>query len=134
MTLDELDHQLPNGFHDAELHDLKIDYVHRTMTLRLAIDFGNPDGPKREDYRLGELLVTDLFFCSIDPPDPNHGNMPGGSPLSVSGDKATADTLHNMEAIIRNIPSGASCYSFFVYDWNSFITIAARDVQLRWIE
>ena len=86
MTFDQLDNELPNGFHDAELHALTIDYLNRSAVLRMAFDFGNPDGLKREDYRIAELRISGLVFCVIDPPDPKYPYVPDGAALNVSGD------------------------------------------------
>jgi hypothetical protein len=134
MTFEELDSELPNGFHDAKLYDLKIDYLGGSMVLRMGFDFGNPDGPRRNDYRTGELQVTGLCFCSIDPPDPSYRYVPHGSALNVSGDPAKLDTFPPLEKLSPTLAPGVSCYRFFVHEWNSFINIAAKNVHLSWIE
>ncbi|MBZ5600162.1 MAG: hypothetical protein LAN83_17790 [Acidobacteriia bacterium] len=134
MTFEELENELPNGFHDAQLHSMRTDYVSGSAVLRMALDFGNPDGPKREDYRIGELRVSGLYFCVIDPPDPSYRYVPHGTALNVSGDPAKSDTFPALEGLYRTLPPGVSCYRFFVHEWNSFINIAARDVQVSWIE
>ena len=134
MTFEEIDNKLPNGFHDAKLYDLKIDYVGGTAVLRMALDFGNPDGPKRTDYRIGELRAAGLYFCSIDAPDPSYKYAPHGTPLNISGDVAKVDTFLGLEKLSGTLPVGVPCYRFFVNEWNSFINIAAKDVQIFWIE
>ena len=134
MTFEELDHELPNGFHDAKLHNLRIDYVGANMVLRTELDFGNPDGPKREDYRVADLRVSGLYFCSVDPPDPNYRYVPHGVALNVSGDPAQPDTFPALEKLSLTLPPGVSCFRFFVNEWNSFINIAARNVQVSWVE
>ena len=133
MTFEELESDLPNGFHDAELHEIRIDYVRGYAILRMAFDFGNPDGAKQEDYRTGEMRVLGLYFCVIDPPDPNYGYVPHGVALNVSGDPAKPDTFPALQGLSRTLPPGVSCYRFFVHEWNSFINIAAKDVQISWI-
>ncbi len=134
MRFEELDNKLPNGFHDAKLHDLKIDYLRGTVVLRMALDFGNPNGPKQTDYRIGELRVSGLSFCSIDAPDPGYNYLPHGSALNISGDMAKVDTFPELEELSGTLPPGVSCYRFFVNEWNSFIYIAAKDAQIFWIE
>ncbi len=134
MTFEELDNQLPNGFHDAELHSVRIDYVHGTMTLHMSFWVGDLKGPNREEYRAGELRITGLYFCAIDPPDPECRYVPHGSALNVSGDRAKPDTFPALEKLSQTLPPGVSCYRFFVHEWNSFINIAAKDVQVSWIE
>lgn len=133
MTFDELDNELPNGFHDAELHSLKIDYVSGAAVLRMALDFGDLHGPKREDRRMGELRLSGLYFCVIDPPDPSYRYMPDGTPMNVSGDTAEPATFPALTELSRTLPPGVSCYRFFVHEWNSFINIAANDVRISWL-
>ena len=48
MTFEDLNSELPNGFHDARLHGIVIDYVAGRMSLRLDVWVGNLDGPDRE--------------------------------------------------------------------------------------
>jgi hypothetical protein len=132
MTFEELDNELPNGFHDAQLHDLTIDYVRGTMTLRMIFWVGKMKGPNREERRPGELRITGLYLCAMDPPDPSYRYAPHGAALNVSGDPAKADTFPALEKLSPAIPPGVSCYRFFVHEWNSFINIAAKDVQLSW--
>ena len=133
MTFEELDRSLPNGFHDATISGLTIDYVGGSVVLRMALDFGSPDGPKPEDYRTGALRVSGLYFCAIDPPDPGYRYLPGGDALNVSGDPARPDTFPALDGLSRTLPLGVSCYRFFVHEWNSFINIAAKDVQIAWL-
>jgi hypothetical protein len=134
MTFEEFDHELPNGFHDAKLHDLSIDYVRGSAVLRMELDFGDPDGLKTEDYKDGILRVSGLCFCSIDPPSHDHPYIPDGAPLNVSGDPAKPDRFPSLEELSRTLPPGVSCYRFYVNEWNSFINIAAKDVQISWVD
>jgi hypothetical protein len=134
MTFKELENELPNGFHDAELQEMRIDYVGGSITLRMSFWIGSMAAPNREEHRLGELRITGLYFCVIDPPDPNGRYVPDGGALSVSGDPAKPDTCPALEGLSRTLPPGVACYRFFVHEWNSFINIAAKDVQVCWIE
>ncbi len=134
MTFDDLDSKLPNGFHDAQIYQLRIDYVGGFITIRMNFWIGNQDGPNREEYRLGELRVSGLYFCVIDPPDPTYRYVPHGSPLNVSGDRAKPETFPALEKLSQTLPPGVSCYRFFVHEWNSFINIAAKDVQVSWVD
>jgi hypothetical protein len=129
MTLEELESDLPNGFHDARLYGIEVDYMGGNAILHIAFDFGDPDGPIQEVYRIGELRITGLSFCSIDPPYPHSRYVPHGVALNVSGDTATPDTFPAIEELSKAFEAGVSCYRFFVHEWNSFINIAAKDVQ-----
>jgi hypothetical protein len=132
MDLEKLDNELPNGFHDAELHDIRIDYKNGSLVLRMALDLGNPKDQKRESYRTGAVRVSGLYFCSIDPPDPNYPYVPDGTPLTVSGDPANADTFPELKELSPTLPPGVSCFRFFVHEWNSFINIAASGAEVIW--
>lgn len=132
MTFEELENDLPNGFHDMELHGLNINWVDGSMTMDLNFWTGDLDGPNREEYTPGVLTITGLCFCSIDPPDPSYQFLPDNSPLNVSGDAAEPRTLALLGELSQRLPPGASCYRFFVHEWNSFIHIAAKNVQLAW--
>lgn len=133
MTFEELENHLPNGFHDAEIYSLKIDYMARSAIIRIALDFGSLNGPERENYRIGELQISGLFFFSIDPPDPSYPYIPDGCALNVSGDPSKNDTFPELEKLSHTFSSGVSCYRFFVNEWNSFINIAAEEVEIFWI-
>ena len=52
MTFEELDNELPNGFHDAQLHSVRIDYVRGTMTLHMSFWVGDLNGPNKENTGL----------------------------------------------------------------------------------
>lgn len=65
MTLEELADTLPNGFHDAQVSSLSIDYIKREA--RLLIDLWVSDSPSdseelREAYRKGELKLSGLLY------------------------------------------------------------------------
>jgi hypothetical protein len=134
MTFEELDKELPNGFHDAKLHDLRIDYVGGSAILRMGLDFGSYDRSNSPDYRIGELRVSGLHFCSIDPPSDDHPYVPHGFALNVAGYPTTLDTFPALEGLSRTFPDGVMCFQFYVHEWNSFINIAAKDVQISWTD
>src|SRR5216684_1034247 len=133
MKFEQLDSELPNGFHDARLHKVAIDYPAGSMILHMDLWVGRLDGGNREEYRSAEVRVTGLYFCVVDPPDPSCPYVPSRFPLDVSGDPAKPDTFPALNELSRTFPPGLSCYRFFVHEWNSFINIAARDVQISWI-
>jgi hypothetical protein len=135
MTLDELDHKLPNGFHDAHVSSISLNYVEGVAQLRLSLLVGWPDDPEpqRNQYQEAILTVTELCFCSIEPPSSKYPVIPNGKPLRVNGDPAKPDHLPSLPKLSVKFPTGTWCYRFFVQDWNAFIHIAARDAQLAWI-
>ena len=135
MTLDELDHELPNGFHDADILSLELDYVAATAKLHLSLLVGWPEDPDPESqaYQEAILVVTGLCFCSIDPPSPTYPFLPDGKPINVSGHPAKPDDFPSLPDLAAILPSGTWCYRWFVNDWNSFIYIAGRNAEITWI-
>lgn len=73
MNIQELADSLPNGFHDALLHSHEVDYDARTATFTMDLWVGDIDSEKhREAYRLGQLIIKELDYLFIDPPDANY--------------------------------------------------------------
>lgn len=132
MTFEDVENELPNGFHDMELYGMRLDWAEGSMTMDLNFWVGDLSGPNREAYKPGTLQITGLCFCSIDPPDSTYPFMPDGSPLNISGDAAGPETFASFEGLSQKLSAEASCYRFFVHEWNAFIHIAAKNVQLVW--
>jgi hypothetical protein len=137
LNLEELNNKLPNGFHDAKLLSIQLDYIARTATLHLSLWVGSmeaPPGPNREKYQAAILNLSGLCFCSIEPPDPGYPFLPKGKPSSVDGDPAKGDHFPSLPALSARLPEGAWCYRFFVVDWNAFIYVAAKDANISLVE
>ena len=134
MTFEELDGKLPHGFDAAKLYEIGIDYVNGTAVLRMGLDVSSPDGPKQEDYRVGKVRISGLYFCVIGHPDPYYRYMPHGSPVTVYGSPAKPDVFPQLQLLSETFVPGVSCYRFIVHEWNSFIHIAAKDVQISWVD
>jgi hypothetical protein len=135
VTLDELDRSLPNGFHDAQLFSLELNYTARSAKLHLNLLVGWPEDPEleREAYQEATLTITGLCFCSIGPPQSNYPFLPDGNPIGLSGDPAKPDHLPSLPDLVERFPPGTWCYRFFMDDWNAFIYIAGRDTTFAWI-
>jgi hypothetical protein len=130
MTFIEAETSLPNGFHDAKIEKLLIDYLSRNLLVSMQILVGTPGMPNEEDYATAELVVNGLYFCAIESPESTYPWVPDGRPLSVSG-SCCVDSQTPSELLLT-LPPGAGCYRFFVEQWNSFIQIAGADVQISW--
>jgi hypothetical protein len=70
MSLEEIDESLPNGFHDAELVGLEIDYVHQFAVFKTNVLLGLPDEPVEisDRHRLRTLRFSGVSFIVVDPP------------------------------------------------------------------
>ena len=103
MTLEELEHTLPNGLHDAEIHGIAIDYAERRVTFDLAVWVGKMEDPpeRREAYKSGRIEVSGLLFIVMEPPDPKY---PFRKP-SITID--ACDMNKNIKAeLLESLPSG----------------------------
>jgi len=131
MTFDEWDHKLPNGFHDAEISSLEIDYARGLMTLKMGLLTEVEQG-EVDDRAEAIVSVFGLQFCSIGAPFATYPYQKRAA-ITVSGDPAKSDHLPELDGLTPTFPKNTTCYRFFVHDWNSFIYIAAADVQVRWV-
>ncbi len=68
MTLFEMEDQFPNGFHDAQLNYIHIDYETRSALLGISVDFSNIEQTREIEYRKIELTVAGLSSLTIDGP------------------------------------------------------------------
>lgn len=131
MTFKEAEQSLPNGFHDAEIEKLSLDYRSGTLSISMRLWVGAMGTPNQEEYRCAELRVNKLVWCSIQPPDPTYPFAPNGDPLNVQGDDGLSH-CEELTPLVRQLPAGVSFYRFFFEEWNSFICIAGSDVKLLW--
>jgi hypothetical protein len=121
---------LPNGFHDAEIRAIRLDYLARTIVMEASVWLGNMDSPPehREHYRDGHLAFEGMHFVILDPPDPRYSYAQSES-LSV--DLAHQEPSPAVPAL-DPVPRDCFVARFFVRDWNSFITITAKSASLVW--
>jgi len=132
MTLDELDRRFPNGFDDAEISNLTLDYKNRTATLRLNLRGNLPESPNRDEYRGGVLALHGFYYFSIEPPDVDHLSDPKGSKITVDGLPEDPINFPLFSCLKPKLPAGAFSCRFYVHDWNSFIHVAAVEAQFSW--
>jgi hypothetical protein len=129
MTFEEAEKSAPNGFHDAKIDALHVDYKTGCLSLSMRLWIGTLGTPDAEEYSPAELRVNRLLFYSIEPPDPSYPFVPDGDSLDVSGADGLGDLAVKAD-LIAGLPSDVSLYRFFVEQWNSFIYIAGSDIQL----
>ncbi len=120
MTFQEVEALAPNGFHDAIIDKMSVDYQAGVLSLSMRVWVGTMGMPNQEDYSPAELRVNRLLFCAIDPPDPRYPFVPDGDSLRVDGAHGLGDLAVNGDLVAR-LPADVSLYRFFVDEWNSFI-------------
>jgi hypothetical protein len=128
-SLEEIQIDLPNGFHDAEITSIVINYVERTIVIDLMLWVGDPeltDKAARETYVPGLLTISELDFCVIEPPDYRYPFAAGKAIRIDSGPGLPPNISFSTDP-----PADAFDHWFFVSDWNSFIYFRARNAHLE---
>jgi hypothetical protein len=132
VTLEKLEKTLPNGLHDSQVSRIAIDYEKRKLTIDLDVWVGDMDSDAhelREAYRPAQLLIEGLVFAVLEPPDAKHP-FSDSVGLTIDG----CDMRKNLSAeLMSSLPADAFFRSLWVNQWNAFIHIAARNVELSWM-
>jgi hypothetical protein len=134
VQLVEIENSLPNGFHDALLESVTVDYGSRRSLIRLRLCVGDPDAvvkDKREAYKGADLELLDIVYFVIEAPDPG-SEYEAVKSLWIDGGENRSDSGARIPVPQALLPPGAFAYWFFVRDWNSFIHVAAMDAKLEW--
>jgi hypothetical protein len=96
MTLTEIEANLPNGFHDAEIEELIWNY--RADSASFTMKLWVPEATDRdiEIYRLGRLDVRDIVFMAIDPPHPRDLDPKSYKPVWGIADRWSGNDGNNI--------------------------------------
>ena len=130
MTLEELENTLPNGLRDSEIQSIVIDYIRRTITIKLCVWVGkSSDAPEmREAYREGLLLISGLQFLAMEAPCDDYP-FTESKPLRVDA----CDMNKNLDSsLLASLSKDAFLRSLFVHEWNSFIHMAGLQADISW--
>jgi hypothetical protein len=133
-SLREIEDHLPNGFHDALLEAVAVNFSSNSARMDLRLLVGDPDAPteeEREAYKEAALYLNDLVYFVVDAPAPGHGCSKTGG-VRIDGGVAS-DNSAGMPKPRKPLPLDAFAYWFFVDEWNSFIHVAARSATLEWL-
>jgi hypothetical protein len=133
MTFEELDQRFPNGFVDAEIIGMSVDYREHIAKLQLNLRGNSPDSPDHDVYARAVLTARGIYYVSIEPPDPDHLFGPKREKITVDGLPEDPKTFPLLEHVKSKVPVEAFCCRFFVHDWNSFIHIGAADAEFSWV-
>jgi hypothetical protein len=131
MTFEQLEEELPNGLHDAQIRSFARNFENGTLTVDVRIHIGLREGPpeKREEYRNGFITFTGVELFVIESPDASSAFLAPGS-VSFSVSQGELDLLS--VDIIKKLTQGIDIYSLFILDWYSNIHIAASDMSFGW--
>jgi hypothetical protein len=130
MTIEELEAELPNGFHDALLRgyssDLAVQRAEFTIDVWVG-DLRSAIVSERELYRPARLELLGLTYLVVDAPGPR---AVAGESAPVMIDTCAADDDPERAG---QIPEGGFAGRFFVNEWNAFIHFGAREARLTWL-
>jgi hypothetical protein len=129
--ISEIENSLPNGFHDADLYEFHVDFVRRVADFTFGIDVSDSEKQNNIIYRRGRLILSDLFFCSLEPPR-SFSEIKSGEGLSCDAGVLEGDRLSKVHS--GEMPKDTFAYWFFLNETNSFIYVAAKKASFEWLE
>lgn len=126
-TFEELLQALPNGFHDAELRQLQLDYATSSLRVVADVDISDVDAVDTPRFRRAEIVFSGLVTLAIDPPGTKVGQHQGIPRIDGGPDQPS--TALGPQPVL---PDGTFLCWIFNESTNGCIRIAAKDVDLRW--
>src|SRR5579871_1304488 len=132
MTFEDLNKQLPNGFHDSTICEISVDFLNSSILLKMELHVSVEGDRDREHYRLGTLKVIQPYLFYLEPPDPNYPFVLRGKPLNASGASVHLGKNPKVDALLKSIPRDATAFVFFLDDWNSYLYAAGVGVEFSW--
>ena len=132
MTFEELEERLPNGFHDAEIRTISLDFVSRSIVVGMNLHVGKPDDHDPERYRPGTLRVVVLYLFFLEPPHPDYHFIPNGRPINATGKPVKVGQDAAVDRLLAVLPPNSTSYLFFLDDWNSCLHLAGASVKFSW--
>ena len=136
MTIDEVSHTLPNGFHDSYVLSISIDYVRGEVTFLMDVDLTSPDEKVEMPRRHGELKMTGLLYCVIEPPGYSLSEeyVFTEDKLWIAGESSDFSELKECPKLPEPIPDGGFRHWFFDSHHNSFIYVGAMNASFQWCD
>ncbi len=129
MRFEELDKLYPNGFVDAELISIRIDYPDRVAAFRVRLRTEGPDSLERDVYRAATLTLRNMLYVTVEPPDAQHLFYANGKSLTFDAFPEDPAAFPAASAVAEKIGRDGFACRFFVHDWNSFIHLAAANAE-----
>jgi|GEM_PF-7001407 len=134
MTLEEIENELPNGFHDSIILESRMNYENSELTLLLDVSVGLPDEdpPARDRYRKCELFFKDVIYFVTEFPNDNIVIKHPGTLWILSIEKTSQDKIP--DHILKVISSDVHCFSLYIHRSNTYVHFATKDVQYTWLD
>ena len=134
MTIEEVGHLLPNGFHDSNILRINIDYQKGEVVFLIEVDLSLQDQKVEAPSRLGELKVTRLLYCVLEPPSFASNYTLGKNMLWITSDSSDFSVLKECPNLSDPMPEVAFRHWFFISSHNCFVYIAGMDASFRWMD
>lgn len=136
MTIDEISDTLPNGLHDSYVLRISIDYVAGEVTFLIEVDLTSPDKQVDVAERRGELKLTGMLYCVIEPPSYSLAKEYAFAEdkLWLAADSSDFSELKECPKLPEPIPDGGFRHWFYDNNHNSFIYVAAMNAGFRWCQ
>ena len=129
MTFEELTDTLPNGFHDAELHAFRMDYVQRRLIFDLEIFIGEVDNERRREvYRPAVVVLDDVRFLYVEPPRESK-ELHIVSSIRIDTGEGVPKTVEDR---LQHLRDAGPITWMFMNELNSFIFFAGSRATLEW--
>jgi hypothetical protein len=130
MTLAEIEKQLPNGLHDADLKAFAVDLANGKLILEIDVDYSSAEPPAADlDLHTVKITVTGLCYFKIDPPDLLNGYAVAAASDIDAGDDPVQKFLVDA-AVAKRLPQGSFLHWIFLSAWNSIMVIGGMDARI----
>jgi hypothetical protein len=128
VTSTEIHAALPNGFHDAFLRELRVDFAGQEAWLAFDFHVGDPDADTeggRETRRSGVLRLRGLASVKVEPPDSHYSfARPDGLWVDGGFGPYPGDASAPDDGFLR--------LWLFIQTWNARMMFTARECSLEW--
>lgn len=134
MKLSDISRSLPNGFHDAELLSVTLDFQqgHAQLLLRVWIgDLRSMDEASREHYRVGELILKGLGYWLPEPVQPTVFPLKHGALWIDIGELSALDQPPSM--VLPDVGTTHTGHWIYINETNSFIYFSTVEAEIRWL-
>lgn len=108
MTINDIELNLPNGFHDIAIKKITIDYENKTINLVINVD---------ETEKEAELLFSGVQEFSLN------------AEIAFNGDSSLWVTDFGTKNNANDVNSD---FYFFISNLNAFLNFKTKITELRW--
>lgn len=135
MTIEEISHTLPNGFHDSNLVRLEVDYGESRGVLTFDIDLSTIETDSGK-MRRAQLILHDLLYVAIEPPclSQSKTQLHIADKQWISADSSNFKELKEPPKLPNPIAEVGFAHWFYSSTDNNFIYVAAKDASFSWLD